>query len=520
VLSSLQQTHGHILKEELDFGGIPCMEKPDIKGNVYDDESWRSRYAMDMSRYKIIPQFVVFPEDEEDVVTLLEYAKSHNIPITPRGAGSNLSGSAVGSGMVVVFEKMNRVLEVKENKVKVQPGIVYNSLNNQVEDHDLLLPYNPSSRAFCTIGGNVGTKASGLRSIKYGNTNNRIRSIRFVSPVFGVVDTKEALPPKLEEAIIDLKQGLVSDSEVQSLLKEKQNVKTSSGYNLRAFYDYETPEDIVTHLMVGSVGTLGIFTQIEMELVTLPKEKTIFLFFFDNITSAGAMVPKIDSLSPSAVEIMDRFGIQMYKDKMGLDIPEKYHAVLLVEFDEVGEPLKEAVVKLAKEHEVSFHVFEDTDSIEEAWDIRESVLLNIKKEYEGPDRKYISFVDDLGVPVDDLADFISEVSSIFETRGIDFVVYGHVGEGNIHIRPLIEKEGWKEKMKELADLLVNAALKYKGTVTGEHGSGRNRSYYIKEEWGDVIYDYFKKIKEIFDPDDLLNPNVMLSDADITENLQF
>jgi FAD/FMN-containing dehydrogenase len=257
-----------------------------------------------------------------------------------------------------------------------------------------------------------------------------------------------------------------------------------------------------------------------MELVPLPKEKVIFLFFYDDITSAGAMVPKIDSLSPSAVEIMDRFGIQMYRDNMGLDIPDKYHAVLLVEFDEVSEALKENVKKVTQVENVPYNLFEDSQDIKEAWDIRESVLLKIKKEHENPDQKYISFVDDLGVPVENLADFISEVSHIFESKGIRFVVYGHVGEGNIHIRPLIEKEGWKEMMKELADLLVQAAFKYKGTVTGEHGSGRNRSFYIREEWGDRIYGYFKEIKELFDPQDLLNPKVMISDTDITENLEF
>jgi FAD/FMN-containing dehydrogenase len=496
------------------------MDKPNIKGGVYDDETWLLRYAMDMSRYKIIPSLVAFPEDEEDVLTLVEYSKKNNIPIIPRGAGSNLSGSAVGSGIVMVFEKLNSVLELRENLVKVQPGIVYNILNNQVADHDLLLPYNPSSRAFCTIGGNVGTKASGLRSIKYGNTNDRIRSIRFVNPIYGMVDTQQVLPHKLKEVIIDLRHRLLNDSEVQSILKQKEKVKTSSGYNLRAFYDYEDPKDIVTHLMVGSVGTLGIFTQIELELVTLPKKKIIFLFFFENITKAGAMVPKIDLLAPSAVEIMDIFGIKMYRKKMGIDIPEKYNAVLLVEFDVVNDSLVEHVSQVAMDENILYHFFEDLQEIKEAWDIRESVLLKIKKEHEDPDRKYISFVDDLGVPVKNLADFISEVSQIFKSRGIKFVVYGHVGEGNIHIRPLIEKKGWKESMKELADLLVKAAFKYKGTVTGEHGSGRNRSFYIREEWGDKIYEYFKEIKMIFDPDDLLNPGVMLTDSDITDNLEF
>jgi FAD/FMN-containing dehydrogenase len=496
------------------------MDIPNFKGKIYDEENWRSRYAMDMSRYKIMPKMVAFPVDEEDMITLLEYAKRNGIPITPRGAGSNLSGSAVGSGMVVVFEKMNKVLEVKRNLVRVQPGIVYNILNKQLEEHGLLLPYNPSSRAFCTIGGNVGTKASGLRSIKYGNTNDRIRNIRFVSPRFGVVDTKEGLPEDLREAIIDLRDRILSDEEVLSILKQKQNVKTSSGYNIRAFLEHDTPEDIVTHLMVGSVGTLGIWTDIELELVSLPKEKVIFLFFYESITAAGAMVPKIDTLSPSAVEIMDIFGIRMYRDKMDLKIPEKYNAVLLVEFDEVRESVKDHVSQVAKDEDVPFHLFEVSEEIDQAWDIRESVLLKIKKEHEGPRQKYISFVDDLGVPVENLADFISEVSEIFESRGIRFVVYGHVGEGNIHIRPLIEMEGWKDRMKELADLLVQAAFKFGGTVTGEHGSGRNRSFYIREEWGDRIYDYFKEIKMIFDPEGILNPKVMLSDVDITENLEF
>ena len=124
------------------------MDKPMIKGSIFDDQNGLERYSMDMSRYKIMPKMVAFPEDEDDVESLVEYSKNHSIPITPRGAGSNLSGSAVGHGMVVVFERMNRVLDVTGNMVRVQPGIVYNMLNKQVAEYELLLPYNPSSRAF------------------------------------------------------------------------------------------------------------------------------------------------------------------------------------------------------------------------------------------------------------------------------------------------------------------------------------------------------------------------------------
>jgi FAD/FMN-containing dehydrogenase len=433
VPSSRQQIPGLSRKKEPDPKEGDFMDKPNIKGNVHDDEDWRKRYSMDMSRYRIMPALVAFPEDEEDLIALMEYSKKNNISITPRGAGSNLSGSAVGAGMVILFEKMNKLLKIEGNTVRVQPGIVYNKLNKEVEEKGLLLPYNPSSRAFCTIGGNVGTKASGLRSIKYGNTNDRIRNIRFVSPEYGIVDTREGLPLKLKEAIVDLRERILSDSEVISVLQKKENVKSSSGYNLRAFYQYENPEDIVTHLMVGSVGTLGIWTEIEMGLVPLPKKKIIILFFFEDITSAGAIVPEVDSLSPSAVEIMDIFGINMYRDKMRLDIPDKYQAVLLVEFDELPKDLKERIDHLTQKRDIAYNFFEEPEDLKQAWDIRESVLLNIKRKHEGTDRKYISFVDDLGVPVEKLADFISEISDIFESRGIKFVVYGHVGEGNIHI---------------------------------------------------------------------------------------
>ncbi len=169
-----------------------------IKGKVITDERQLERYASDLSHYYIKPKMVAIPLDENDIVGAVDFAVANGIVITPRGAGSNLSGSAVGEGMVILTREMDRLVGREDHIYSCQPGMVFNQLDKQARMDGFFIPYDPSSRAFCTIGGNVGTRASGIRSLKYGSTDNCLDSIRFISPAFGLVDTAKELPSPLK----------------------------------------------------------------------------------------------------------------------------------------------------------------------------------------------------------------------------------------------------------------------------------------------------------------------------------
>ncbi len=491
-----------------------------ISGEVFSDEASLIRFSADMSHYAIKPKLVVVPRNEADIAEIVVYAKQEKLPLTPRGAGSNQSGSSVGSGIVVLFSKMISLNAKQGRRVKVQPGIVHQQLDLQLHKDGLRLPYDPSSRMFCTIGGNVATKASGLRSIKYGNVDSALKSLRFYDTTHGLIDTSNRLPETFEKAILQLRDRLRNDKETTQILHSRRNLKSSSGYNLQSFYACEAPEDIVTHLLAGSVGTLGVFSEIELEAVPAPKSANLYLLYFPSLAEAAKDVMKLKGFGPAAIEILDSYGVDLIRTKSELDVPQLAQAVLLVEFDSDLERADHLMLSHLREKAVSFHVEAEPKRQAELWRIRENMLLWIMGTLETAENRFPPLADDLAVPVSRLPEFITEIQHMLKQYGTVAVIFGHVGEGNLHIRPMIKKENWEENLRKLSDLVFNVALRYGGTITGEHGLGRNRSKYLRSEWGDKIYSYFVEIKRVFDPMDLLNPEVVFTSEDLTRNLRI
>lgn len=494
--------------------------KLQISGELFSDEASLRAYSVDMSHYSVKPKMVAVPANEDDIAKLIAYAKQESIPITPRGAGSNQSGSAVGSGIIVLFSNMNATLKKDGRRVTVQSGAIHQALDQQLAADGLRIPYDPTSRGFCTIGGNVATKASGPRSIKYGTVDSALRSLRFFDTSHGLIDTSTELPQKLEEAIIDLEKRFINDKEALDTLKARGNLKSSSGYNLRSLTQYEEPKQIVTHLLAGSVGTLGVFGEVELEAVSVPERQSLYLVFFHSLTGATEDVERLVTFKPSALELMDSYGIDLLRETNEVDVPSDCKAVLLVEFDSDLDRASDLMNGHLKGKSVEFSVVDDAKKQSELWKVRESMLLWIINSLETSQKRFPPFADDIAVPLGQLPSFVVEVQQILESFGTIAVIYGHVGEGNLHIRPMINIENWKKNLRILSSLIFDAALKAGGTITGEHGLGRNRSWYLRNEWGNKIYSYFLEVKKIFDPADLLNPGVVFTLDDLTENLKF
>jgi FAD/FMN-containing dehydrogenase len=324
----------------------------------------------------------------------------------------------------------------------------------------------------------------------------------------------------LEKRLSDIRARLLEDEDAMAELEEKTDLKTSTGYNLHAFLRYDDPGEILAHLLVGSVGTLGIFTELEVELRKIPERRIMVVSFFDSIVSAGRAVPELKSLGPSLLELMDGFGTSIIRKETDIDVPEKAGATLMIEFDEDIDNGLSALEPLLDKHAISHEVLENEEDQQRLYKLRWKMLIKIKRENETPDRKYLSFVDDLGVPVEELPDFIEEVHGIFTEENIEAVIYGHIGEGNLHIRPLIDRENWKEVLKRVGGKCYSCAFEHGGTVAAEHGSGRNRLGLIEKEWGESVFGYFKEIKDLFDPHDIMNPGVLFAEGDITDDLEF
>ncbi len=496
------------------------MVVPELHCEVKQDGPTLERYSTDMSRYHVKPKMVITPRMEQDILDIIQYAIGSGHPITARAAGSNLSGNALGKGIIVRFNEMDRILSVEGDRVWVEPGLVYDRLNDAMKDRGLFLPYHVSSSKYCSLGGNVATRASGLRSIKYGTVDTSVRNIRFASPVFGMVDTSKGLPEALARGIMDIKGKLTSDKEAMRALRSKEHLKTSMGYNLWSFYRYDDPTEIVSHLMVGSVGTLGLMTGIELELRPIPAKRVMLVAFFDSLGSAAKVVPSLTELHPSLLELMDAFGTGIVRESTAVQVPNDAKATLMIEFDSDWDRGKEEALKVLDGYALTAYVLDGPKEQDQVWGLRWKMLLEMKKRNETADMRYLSFVDDLGVPVENIHPFITELESIFKEEGVPVIIYGHIGEGNLHVRPLIGKEHWKEDLHRIGDRCFRTVFRYNGTVAAEHGAGRNRAVLLKEEWGEAVYGHFIAVKRLFDPENMLNPDVMFSDTDITEGLEF
>lgn len=550
-----------------------------IKGEVYADLPTRYCYSTDASIYQVMPQIVVCPKDRDDVVACVKVAAEMGVPITARTAGTNLAGSCIGTGIIIDFSKyMNRILGMVEKKgryfVDVEPGVINNTLQAYLKKHGLFLPPDPSSSEICMIGGNVGTKASGARSVQHGTMDDYLVGLEFVTAHGTVIDTlnPDTIPTHIASGLKEVRDAIFSDPETLERLRSKKDIKVASGYNLFAFLKYNISDgedigndveniikdgnnigkhgedigngnindnvsdngndddkdgisNIITHLMPASVGTLGLFTRLRIEAVPIVKGTSISLVYFRDVREAGDAVQFIKKLGAVKIELMDSVSVGIVKGKYPqYDIPEGVSA-LFVEFD--GEDRRIKISQMEelvseKGYDISRIDSEadDIEHMENLWAVRKA-LVPLLTHY-AQDVKPDAFIDDVSVSVSHLADLINDLHVVFDKYGIVSAIYGHAGSGNLHIRPMLNlnEPHNLELFPKLADDVYAVVFKYNGAMTGEHGMGRLRTMYLKQEWGERIYGHMARIKQIFDPLDLLNPDVMFSDQKITDNVKY
>ncbi|NIA10588.1 MAG: FAD-binding protein, partial [Nitrospiraceae bacterium] len=245
-----------------------------VRGEVYTDAPTLYCYSTDASIYQIMPSTVVCPIDASDVSLCVTAAKELGIPVTARAAGTNLAGSCLGRGIILDFSRnMDHITGISkkggEFVVDVQPGVIVDSLQAYLKKKGLVLPSDPSSSEICMIGGNLGTKASGARAVKYGTIDHYVTDVEFVSAEGEIIDTalEKSIPDRISGGLSAMKERLLDDETVIARLESKKGIKTASGYNIRAMLDYERIGAMIAHLMSGSVGTLGIFTRIRLKVL-------------------------------------------------------------------------------------------------------------------------------------------------------------------------------------------------------------------------------------------------------------
>jgi len=498
--------------------------KSQIEGDVLSERFWREVYATDASIYKFVPQLIVLPKTKQDIQKVVKFAKENKIGITCRAAGTSLAGTAVGPGIILDFTRyFDQILEIGDGFVKTQPGVIYDDLQAKLAEKGLFLPPTPASSRACMIGGNVATKACGGGAVKYGTLDDFMLAIEFIDADGDIVNTETGQGvKKFKEKLENLRQRILNDKKAMCVINRKADIQNASSYNIFAFDKYSNINELIAHLMMGSIGTLGIFTEIKLKVVAKPTEKPISLaVYLSDLYQVDNFIKEVKRLGCSGVELVDKVSLDLTRNCFpGLQIPIEAEAMFIIQFDEKIEQTLKEFDNSMKNFKIIGEAIKDPVKMEKFWEVRKCLLPMTAK--FSPTTKPLVSIDDVGVRIKDIPDLLKDLRQIFKDLKMQVALYGHAGTGTIHIDPVIEAATKKDvkKIKKIADRVYKAVFKYDGTIATEHGGGRCRSMYLKKEWGGRVLKCLKEIKKIFDPVDILNPETMFSKAKIYDNIKI
>jgi glycolate oxidase len=440
---------------------------------VYADENRKQPFAHDHTEnLHFIPDVVIRPRTAEEISAVMKFCQLHQLVVTPRGAGTGLSGGALAhrGGVLISFDRMNSIIEIDERNLQVttEPGVITEVLQQTVREKGLFYPPDPSSKGSCFIGGNIAENSGGPKAVKYGVVKDYVLNLEVVLPNGEIIWTGANV------------------------------LKNSTGYNL-------------TQLMVGSEGTLGLVTKIVLKLLPHPKHELLMLVPFHELEAAGAAVSAIfrAGYTPSALELIEINALKIvsrFVDSTAVKVTDAMAAHLIIEVD--GNHMDnlmaemEGIATVLADFDCGEILFaEDEQQKNELWKLRRRVSEAVKAEG-------YTIEEDTVVPRAELPSLISGVKALGEQYDFNVVCYGHAGDGNLHIR--IKKEGCvysldnPEVMPILRELFT-LVKSLGGTISGEHGIGLIQKAYMDIVFPEVTLQLMRDIKKAFDPNNILNP---------------
>ncbi len=508
-----------------------------LSGEVMTSADARKYFATDGSVFTITPSIVVYPRNENDIRKTARFSwqlaeRGRIAPITARGSGTDQSGGALGSGIMLVFPAhMNRILELdgKSGAVTIEPGINYGKLQQALHTHNRFLPPFPSSIEFSTVGGAIANNAAGEKTIKYGSTRDYVKSLRAVVANGEIIETR-----RLSKRELNKKLGLATfEGEIyrnlDALIEENKELitksvlgvtKNSAGYDLADVRRKDGSFDL-TPLIVGSQGTLAIVTEANLETEPHNSNTTLIAAFFDDLQVAEQVVLELRDLPeiPSALELVDENLLNFIQEHnpnqlKGIVDPPFHKLIILIEFDNPSERTQKRMAKKATKilsrYQVPYKVETEPFKREELWKIRHSAAAVISHT-EGS-TKALPIIEDGIVPVDKFQQYIQQVYKLFERYNLRAAIWGHAGNANLHMQPFLDlaQVGDRQKVFKIIDDYYRMVISLGGSTSGEHSDGRLRAPYLEALYGPEIYDLFKKVKKIFDPYGILNPGVKVN----------
>ncbi len=517
---------------------IAELRQSGFQGNINTDAGTRLVNATDNSAYQLIPQTVLTPRCQADVVLIFQLAqldRFHTINFTPRGGGTGTNGQSLNSGFIVDCSKyMNNVLELNlaEGWIKVEPGVVLDQLNDYLKPHGIFFPLaiSPSNRA--TLGGMANTDACGKGSIYYGKTSDHIIELTTIYSDGTIHTSHEVNLNTLEH----LKQqpGLlgniyrqIDDTVCRCQQKIAQQfpkiTRRMTGYNLAQVYSTKRDQFNLNAILIGSEGTLGIVTELKLKLTPLPKFKKLVVLQYHSFDAALHHGQRLLNYQPAAIETIDQTLMRLAKTDIVYSSVKNYltdpkaKALTLVEF--IGESEVElnqqiqALLNEATSPASSIKQVHNEADYHQLWELRKKSVGLLGK--TASKRKPTSGMEDTAVPPEQLAEFIRDFRALLDEKGLQYGMFGHIDAGCLHVRPALDLSDPNDEAlyHELSDKVAELTHRYGGLMWGEHGKGF-RSQYTPLFFGEELYNELRKIKQSFDPYNQLNPGKIATPFDL------
>ncbi len=504
-------------------------------GRFHTEPRIRAAYSEGAGIYRVVPGAVALPSSTADLAALARWAAASGTPLTARGAGSGIPGNAVGSGVLVdLRERMPRRLEIDPaaRTALTSANITQQELNAAAAAHGLRLPPDPSSSRWATLGGMVATNAAGARTVRYGPARPWVLGLELVTTdgEVGWVErrgegsTAQRLGGPELLAVARFERDAASAIRAAAGLVQDRFPKVrknTAGYALDQWLE---TGDLVD-LLVGSEGTLAFFTSIRWRLCPIAPARSSLRITLRSLDDLEPVVRALVALDPSAVELLDRTFMELVGSApQRLGGPEVMaeadpssrrgaEATLLVEFERETDAAARGVVgdavRAVGEYSIEVETALTLEEEERLWSLRHAaspILASLP-----PDRRSLQVIEDGCVPLPRLGAYVSAIRAAAGRQGIDVVIFGHAGDGNVHVNalPRVDQPGWVERVTALYHEVNAAAIRLGGTVSGEHGDGRLRAPLLEAQYGAEVVGLFRRVKTAFDPRGILNPGVKL-----------
>ncbi len=494
-----------------------------VSGEVDSSQAFREYYSVDASSYRIRPGIIVIPRDTDDVVAVITVAAEFGTPVTARGGGTGLVGGALNRGIILDMKRFDHV-ELSGYDIAAMSGTTRGKLDDKLKPSGLLFAPNPSVGPFCTVGGMLANNSAGSKSLKYGSMIDCVQSVTFIDGTGRIVSLPD--DHDVGEKILDIACGIERE-------RFPTVSKNSSGYRLDAVVDMDS-----THkTLIGSEGTLGVFISAGMKAVDRPKDRILYVLEYGSVTDVASDCLDIIRTGPAAVEFVDSTILGHMEE--GFDA--KTDCLLFVEYDgldssgrhscntsasrildsagagrckngAVGDSLgsePERIISRAAHSATSLRRITGENEITRWWGHRDASLhYSLTATNEDTEERVPHIIEDASIPVirlPALFDVLAKINYKYKTRTI---TYGHVGNGNIHVRLICKKDRMKD-LPEIAAEYLETVIGMGGSITGEHGDGLARTKYVKNQYGARNIRQFEKIKRFFDPAGILNPGKIL-----------